>query len=226
MSYFEESLKIHNINLSEDMLHSFEAFYNDLIVENQKYNLTRIVSRDQVYSLHFYDSLMVTLATGDLNGKKLLDVGSGAGFPGIPLKIAFPQLSITMIEATNKKVNFINQEIEKLHLINARALHLRAEDFKEFNKYDFVTSRAVSSIKEMITYTLPFLKIGGLFVAMKSAAQGFDEAEMSKQLLIELGGKVTQIIPYVVLDHHYVLVVITKINATPSTHPKFIHQEK
>ena len=155
MNDFINSLKDKNIILTDAQIDMFETFYNDLVERNKITNLTRITTKEDAYFLHFYDSLMVSLAIDDKNAK-LLDVGTGPGFPGIPLKIAFKSLDVTMIEATNKKVLFVEEEIEKLKLSGVRIIHQRAEDYKAFDSFDYVTLRAVAPLKELIEYTVPF----------------------------------------------------------------------
>ena len=129
-----------------------------------------------------------------------------------------------MIEATNKKVMFVKEEIEKLHLNNIRINHLRAEDFKEFDTYDYVTLRAVASVKELLPFTIPFLKINGTLIIMKGENKGQEELEEAKSLLNKLNSKVDKIIPYKVLDRNYELILIKKIGKTPKGFPKPIHK--
>ena len=225
MNDFINSLKAKNIILDETQINMFETFYNDLVERNKTTNLTRITSKEEAYALHFYDSLMVSLAI-DNKDAKLLDVGTGPGFPGIPLKIAFKSLDVTMIEATNKKVLFVDEEIKKLGLENVRIIHDRAEDYKEFNYYDYVTLRAVAPLNELIEYTIPFLKIGGRLISMKSSLKADAEINDSKQILKKINAKVVDRIPYQVLDRNYELIVIEKIGSTPKGYPKPIHKEK
>lgn len=220
---FIEDLKTQGIELNNDMISSFDEFFNDLVERNKITNLTRIVSEKDAYYLHFYDSLMVSKGIENYN-TKLLDIGCGPGFPSIPLKIVFNNLDITMIEATNKKVMFVKEEIEKLHLNNIRINHLRAEDFKEFDTYDYVTLRAVASVKELLPFTIPFLKINGTLIIMKGENKGQEELEEAKSLLNKLNSKVDKIIPYKVLDRNYELILIKKIGKTPKGFPKPIHK--
>ena len=220
---FLNDLKEKGIILDETMISSFDRFYNDLIEKNKVVNLTRITNQKEVYYFHFYDSLMVSLAI-DKKESKLLDVGTGPGFPGIPLKIAFPNLNITMVEATNKKVNFVNEEIANLNLHNIEILHSRAEDYKEFEKYDYVTLRAVAPLKELLTYTIPFLKINGKLIAMKSELKASEEIEEAETILKKIKAKIVNIIPYKVLDRNYCLIVIEKTGKTPKEYPKPIHK--
>ena len=193
MNDFIKSLEKNNIVLTDTQINMFETFYNDLVERNKTTNLTRITTKEDVYFLHFYDSLMVSLAI-DNKESKLLDVGTGAGFPGIPLKIAFKSLDVTMIEATNKKVLFVDEEIKKLGLGNARIMHLRAEDYKAFDTYDYVTLRAVAPLKVLIEYTIPFLKVGGRLISMKSSLNADAEINDSNQVLKKIKAKGIEVI--------------------------------
>ena len=225
MNDFIKSLEKNNIVLTDTQINMFETFYNDLVERNKTTNLTRITTKEDAYFLHFYDSLMVSLAI-DNKEAKLLDVGTGAGFPGIPLKIAFKSLDVTMIEATNKNVLFVDEEIKKLGLENARIMHLRAEDYKAFDTYDYVTLRAVAPLKVLIEYTIPFLKVGGRLISMKSSLNADAEINDSNQVLKKIKAKVVKRISYQVLDRNYELIVIEKIDKTPKGYPKPIHKEK
>ena len=225
MNDFIKSLKDKNIILDDTQINMFETFYNDLVERNKTTNLTRITTKEEAYFLHFYDSLMVSLAI-DNKEAKLLDVGTGPGFPGIPLKIAFKSLNVTMVEATNKKVLFVQEEIDKLELDNIRIIHQRAEDFKDFDTYDYVTLRAVAPLKELLEYTIPFIKVGGKLISMKSSLKAEEEINDSKQILKKINAKVINRIPYQVLDRNYELIVIEKIDKTPKGYPKPIHKEK
>ena len=225
MNDFIKSLEKNNIVLTDTQINMFETFYNDLVERNKTTNLTRITTKEDAYFLHFYDSLMVSLAIDNKEGK-LLDVGTGAGFPGIPLKIAFKSLDVTMIEATNKKVLFVDEEIKKLGLENARIMHLRAEDYKAFDTYDYVTLRAVAPLKVLIEYTIPFLKVGGRLISMKSSLNADVEINDANQILKKIKAKVVKRIPYQVLDRNYELIVVEKIDKTPKGYPKPIHKEK
>lgn len=227
MNNFKEDLLKENIILDDSTLNNFESFYEMLIKENEKTNLTRITERNDVFYLHFFDSLMV-LKGIDLTKEdiKLLDVGAGPGFPSLPLKIAKSELDITIVEATNKKVEFIKKVIESLDLKKINPLHLRGEDFKEKNSFDYATTRAVSTIKEQLPYTIPFLKVGGSLIAMKGELKAKEELDEAKQLLNEIGAKLDKIIPYKVLDRNYCLVIVKKIKPTPNKYPISLHKER
>lgn len=158
-------LKKLGITLTTYQQEQLEKFYHLLISWNEKINLTRITSKNEVYLKHFYDSLTITKVI-DLNKvSTLCDVGTGAGFPGIVLKIVYPNLKITLVDALQKRVNYLNEIIKELDLSNIVAIHSRGEDLKE--KYDVVTARAVANITKLLTYTMHLVKEDGVFIAMK-----------------------------------------------------------
>ena len=162
---FKEVVKELGINLTEDQLKKLNKFYNLLIEWNQKINLTRITNKEDVYLKHFYDSLTIVKEVDLTKVNTLCDVGTGAGFPGIVLKIVFPNLNITLVDALQKRVNYLNKVIEELELKNIKAIHIRAEDLKE--TYDIVTARAVANIEKLITYTMHLVNKDGKLVALK-----------------------------------------------------------
>lgn len=166
---FIQELKKLNINISCDILIKLDKYYHLLITENEKYNLTNITEDSSVYLKHFYDSLTITKAI-NLDNQKILDVGSGAGFPGLVLKIVFPNIKIDLLDSTAKRCNFLKQVIEELSLNDINVINARAEDYAKENreKYDIVTSRAVAPLKHLLEYSIPMLKINGYFIALKS----------------------------------------------------------
>ena len=154
-----------NIEVTEEKLNKLEKFYELLIDWNNKINLTRIVEKEEVYLKHFYDSLTIVKEV-DLNKvETLCDVGTGAGFPGIVLKIFYPHLKITLVDSLLKRVNYLNTIIKDLELNNIVAIHARGEDVKE--KFDIVTSRAVANIEKLVVYTMHLLNKTGRLVALK-----------------------------------------------------------
>ena len=161
IKYLEEL----NIYPTEDQLEKLNKFYNLLIEWNEKINLTRIVDEKDVYLKHFYDSLTITKEVDLANVNTLCDVGTGAGFPGIVLKIMYPNLKVTLIDSLLKRVNYLNEIIKELELDNIVAIHTRGEDYKD--KFDVVTSRAVANIEKLVTFTMHLVDKNGVFIAMK-----------------------------------------------------------
>ena len=162
---FISYLKELNVEVTKDKLDLLEKYYNLLIETNKITNLTRITEKDEVYLKHFYDSLTITKEI-DLNKiEKLCDVGTGAGFPGIVLKIFYPHLNIVLIDAREKKIKFLQDVIKELGLKDIEALHIRAEEYHE--KFDIVTARAVANIEKLLDYTMHLLNKNGKLVAMK-----------------------------------------------------------
>lgn len=158
-----------NIEISDIQLEQLEIYYNLLIEENKKYNLTAITNKEDVYLKHFYDSLTITKII-NLENQSLCDIGTGAGFPGIVLKIIFPKLKITLLDSTLKKCNFLKLVIDKLNLKDIEVINERAEIYSKRirEKYDIVTSRAVANLKHLLEYSIPLLKVNGYYIAMKS----------------------------------------------------------
>ena len=158
-----------DINISVDTLNKLEEYYNLLVEENKKYNLTAITEEKQVYLKHFYDSLCLTKII-KLDNQYILDIGTGAGFPGLVLKIVFPNIKIDLLDSTNKRCLFLQMVIDKLNLKDVNVINARAEEYAKENreKYDIVTSRAVAPLKHLLEYSIPLLKIGGNFISLKS----------------------------------------------------------
>ena len=156
------------IKLTDEQLNLLDKYYRLLIEENEKYNLTTITEEKDVYLKHFFDSLTISKAI-NLNNQYLLDIGTGAGFPGLVLKIVFPDLRIDLLDSTTKKCLFLNKVINSLNLKGINVLNYRAEDYakKDREKYDIVTSRAVAPLKHLLEYSIPLLKIDGLFISLK-----------------------------------------------------------
>lgn len=161
IKYLEEL----NIYPTQDQLNKLDKFYHLLISWNQKINLTRITEEKDVYLKHFYDSLTITKEIDLSKVNTLCDVGTGAGFPGIVLKIMYPNLKVTLIDSLLKRVNYLNEIIKELELTNIKAIHTRGEDYKD--KFDVVTSRAVANIEKLVTFTMHLVDKDGVFIAMK-----------------------------------------------------------
>ena len=161
IKYLEEL----NIYPTQDQLIKLDKFYHLLISWNEKINLTRITEEKDVYLKHFYDSLTITKEIDLSKVNTLCDVGTGAGFPGIVLKIMYPNLKVTLIDSLLKRVNYLNEIIKKLELTDIKAIHTRGEDYKD--KFDVVTSRAVANIEKLVTFTMHLVDKDGVFIAMK-----------------------------------------------------------
>ena len=157
------------IELDNNTLDKLEKYYEILKEENSKYNLTRIIEKEDVYLKHFYDSLTITKIV-NLDNQSICDLGSGAGFPGLVLAITFPNTKITLIESNSKKCNFLNIVKDKLELSNVTIINTRVEEYSKINRelYDIVTARAVAPLKHLLEYGIPLIKINGYFIAMKS----------------------------------------------------------
>jgi len=158
-----------NLDLNDKTISLLEEYYNILKEENEKYNLTRIIEKEDVYLKHFYDSLTITKIT-NIDNKSICDLGSGAGFPGLVLAICFPNASLTLIESNGKKCKFLNIIKERLSLDNVKIINARVEEYAKNNReiFDIVTARAVAPIKHLLEYGIPLVKINGNFVAMKA----------------------------------------------------------
>ena len=180
---FIKKVKELDIELTEEQLIKLDKFYHLLVDWNEKINLTRITEEHDVYLKHFYDSLTIAKVV-DLSTKETLcDVGTGAGFPGIVLKIVYPNLNITLVDSLLKRVNYLNTIIKELELENITAIHSRGEDFKE--KFDVVTARAVANIEKLLNFTMHLVNKEGIFVAMK----GNVDEEITEQVISKINKK-------------------------------------
>lgn len=209
-----------NIEINNDAINKFYLYMNNLVEWNQKINLTAIKEEKDIIIKHFIDSIVINKY---VSGNKILDIGSGAGFPGIPLKIVNDSLDVTLIDSVNKKVNFMNDSISKLELSNIKAMHVRAEEmahekiFRE--KFDIVVSRAVANMSTLVEYMIPFVKVGGKCLCLKGP-NCEEEINSSKNAIRKLGGKIEQVIEYKLEDNERCLVVINKIKNTEQTYPR------
>ena len=222
LNKFIEELEKLNIKLSKNQLNQLEEYYNLLIDYNEKINLTRITEKEDVYLKHFYDSLTLIKAI-DLNkGLTLCDVGTGAGFPGIVLKICFPNLKVTLVETLQKRVRFLYLVKEKLNLRDLFICKERAEIFAKNNrsKYDIVTSRAMARLNILNEMCIPLVKVDGYFIPMKGSIEG--ELEEASNSLIELNSKVENIITFKLPIENSIrnLVIIKKISDNKTKYPR------
>ena len=214
------------LELTKAQLDAFERYCQELIAWNQRFNLTRIVEPEEIAVKHFLDSLSVCLALPALPASLgLIDVGSGAGFPGLPLKIALPNLRLTLLEATGKKVTFLKHMVEVLNLEEVSCLTSRAEETgqqpAQRQKYDVAVARAVTTLPVLAEYTLPLVKVGGLVIAQKGQEPAAEVEAAAKAIRI-LGGQVKEISPVSIprLEGARHLVIIKKIKPTPPEYPR------
>ena len=192
-SKFIEELKKINKELNDNQLNQLERYYELLVEWNEKFNLTHITDREQVYLKHFYDSITLSKVIDLKKADSLCDIGTGAGFPGLVLKIIFPNLKVTLVDALNKRTEFLKVVIKELKLESIEVYHDRAEDFarKNFEKYDIVTARAVAHLSILLEYGIPMVKINKFFIAMKANIE--TEIEESSNALEKLDSKIIQI---------------------------------
>lgn len=194
----------------------YQIFKDYLLEVNEHTNLTTITDPDEIQVKHFEDSLSVMPYIKE--GNKVLDVGAGAGFPGIPLAIE-KDIDLTLIDSVNKKVNFMNEVLEKIGLDNARAIHVRAEDFDSRETFDVVVSRAVANLSTLSEYCLPFVKPGGIFIALKGPKADIELDEASNAIKV-LGGEVEKIDRFMLGDDTRVNIIIRKIHPTKAKYPR------
>lgn len=213
----KKMLEKYKINANFQIINKFLLFYEELLEWNNKFNLTKIVNEDEVIVKHFIDSAYPNpfLAANS----NILDIGAGAGFPSIPLKIIRDDLSITMLDSLNKRITFLKHIIKTLSLTEMRAIHSRIEDFNERNKFDVVVARAVASLPTLIEYSLPFLKINGILLAYKSNNAEF-EIQNSKNSLKMVGGKIQEVYNYNIEENNRCIVVVKKVKPTNSLFPR------
>ena len=222
---FKNGLQQLHIELSEKQMEQFLQYYEMLVEKNKVMNLTAITEFDEVVEKHFLDSVSLTKQMDLHQPLKVLDLGTGAGFPGIPLKIVFPELEITLMDSLNKRVLFLQDVISSLQLQDIEAVHGRAEEAARNKKYregfDLCVSRAVANISTLSEYCLPFVKIGGSFISYKSSTIE-DELEDGKKGIAILGGKVKDVYKFTLPDSELQrsFVVIQKENKTPKAYPR------
>ena len=219
-----------NIEISDDQINCFEKYYELLIEKNKVMNLTAITDKEDVIVKHFIDSIALIPYLTDkginINNKlKIIDIGTGAGFPGLPLKIMMPDVKFTLLDSLNKRVSFLNEVIDELKLKDIEALHGRAEDYASNNKYrekyDICVSRAVANLSTLSEYCIPFVKEDGFFISYK-AGESEEEINNSKNAIKILGGKINKVEEFVLpgTDVSRVFVFIRKLELTDKKYPR------
>lgn len=224
-SLLRESCKKIGVELTEEQTDQFLMYYEHLIEKNKVMNLTAITEYEEVVLKHFVDSISLVKAVDLYHYEYLIDVGTGAGFPGIPLKIVFPHLNVTLLDSLNKRVLFLNEIIDKLQFKNITAIHARAEDAARNREYreqfDLCVSRAVANLSSLSEYCIPFLKKDGLFISYKSTDID-TEITNAKKAFYLLGGKYVEKKEFCLPDSDIgrSFVVIKKEKMTPSKYPR------
>ncbi|MCH5166821.1 MAG: 16S rRNA (guanine(527)-N(7))-methyltransferase RsmG [Erysipelotrichales bacterium] len=219
---FIKSVSSLGINLTEEMLNRLSIYAEFLIEYNEHTNLTAIKDKDSIYLKHFYDSLTLVKSINLDNYESLVDVGTGAGFPGVVLKIVYPHLNVTLIDSNNKKIEFLKQLIKKLGLEHINALNVRSEEYalNNLDKFDIVTARAVTTLPALIELCLPLVKVNGYFIPLKGNIK--EELKISTDILKVLNGRVEEVIEFNLPKEESIrsLAKIIKIEETPSGYPR------
>lgn len=222
---FQEKLEEKGISLSSEQMSQFEAYFQTLVEWNQKMNLTAITDKSEVYLKHFYDSISAAFYFDFKRPLQICDVGAGAGFPSIPIKIAFPELQVTIVDSLNKRIHFLEHLAKELSLQNVRFIHERAEIFGQKSEYretyDVVTARAVARLSVLSELCLPLVKVGGSFIAMK-ASNANEEIDAGRKAITVLGGKINEIHSFTlpIEESERNMVIINKEKTTPKKYPR------
>lgn len=212
-----EEARLLGLSLSEEQLAQCERFSDALLEKNKVMNLTAITEPEAVARLHFADCLAL-LTVEEFRGKRVIDVGCGAGFPGVPLKLGEPTIELTLLDSLQKRVNWLRETLEAL-AVPAECVAARAEEYGHREEFDIAVSRAVARLNVLCELCLPFVKVGGCFIAMK-AASAQEEIDDAKRAVSLLGGKVERVVSYSIGEAEHRAVVIRKLRPTPAAYPR------
>lgn len=221
----KKGIEEYGINLSEIQIEQFMKYKNILQEWNKKINLTAITEDDEIIKKHFIDSISVVKSRIINDGVSIIDVGTGAGFPGIPIKIVMPSVKVILLDSLNKRINFLNEVIRELGLNNIETIHGRAEemarDEKYREKFDVAIARAVANLTVLSEYCIPYVKLGGHFISMKGPSAD-EEIQQSKNAIGTLGGKLKEIVETKILDEeiNHKLIIVEKIKNTDEKYPR------
>ena len=225
VDFLKEYIQKIGIELSQDKIDKLIKYYELLVEKNKVMNLTAITEYKDVVIKHFADSLSIIKAVNMSEVTNIIDFGTGAGFPGMVLKIVFPDVKITLLDSLNKRVNFLNEVITELHLKDINAIHGRAEDYAHNDiyreKYDLCVSRAVANLSTLSEYCIPYVKVGGKFVSYK-AGECEEEINNAKKAVNMLGGKIEETVDFILpeTDISRTFVVIDKLRNTSVKYPR------
>lgn len=224
-SHFQKILEKWEIPFSSEQQEQFVTYYKMLVEKNKVMNLTAITEFDEVLDKHFLDSIALARYVDLTKSISLIDLGTGAGFPGMPLKIMFPNLKVTLADSLNKRIVFLDEVIGELGLTDIQTVHARAEDLAHNSdyreQYDYCVSRAVANLSSLSEYCLPFVRIGGTFISYKSG-EIEEELAAAKKAIFLLGGQFDQVIPFQLdgTDLGRSFVLINKDKKTAKTYPR------
>ncbi|MFH2039696.1 MAG: 16S rRNA (guanine(527)-N(7))-methyltransferase RsmG [Chloroflexota bacterium] len=221
----QEAFALFGIRLNKKQIASLQIYTRELLEWNRKFNLSAIRDEAGIHTKHFLDSFSCVLAWNNSPPTRLIDIGTGAGFPGLPLKILYPRLQLTLVESVGKKANFCRHVVETLKLKDVEVLHMRAEDAGQLvahrEKYDWAVARAVARLPVLAEYLLPLVQVGGSMLAQKGES-GPAETHAAESVIRLLGGHIRQLLPVTlpgVVEERY-LVLIDKVAATPPGYPR------
>lgn len=225
MEQLKKDALLFGVKLDDNQLSQFYTYYEMLIEWNEKINLTAITDFDEVIKKHFLDSIAIGRVISQMDSVSILDIGTGAGFPGIPIKIAFPNIEIVLMDSLNKRVTFLNEVITALSLTKIEAIHGRAEDFAKKDllreKFDYCVSRAVANLSSLCEFCLPYVKVGGKFISYKSE-KAKEELIASENAISILGGGNVACDEFSLPDTDFnrTFILIEKVKETPAKYPR------